>query len=344
MNKINVWIKGLAKEAGLPLAGVCLPTADVLTHANWAKSVIVVGLPYNSLKNGTQALISQGLVARVARNNDYHSILRDKLASLSVLIQRDYKCKYEICVDTSPILERKLALKAGIAWQGKNGNVVSNEYGSYIVIGEIITNIELEPINQEQISGCGNCNLCINACPTGAIDDDNGYHANKCLSYITQSSGHIPRDVRAKLENRIYGCDVCQEVCPKNRGLKYTSEDFIDGVYPGAFPDLLMLINMTTFDYNSIIKMSSIGWIGRTKLRRNAIIAAANNMYAESIFAIIPLLNSKSAVIRAHSAWALGKLNDITAIEPLLKRLDIEDDISVTDEIKQAIDSINPEG
>ncbi len=183
-----------------------------------ANSVIVTGLNYFPpiLQDGDLPLIS-----KYAYGEDYHFVIKEKLRKLlDFIISLDPSATGKICVDSSPVLEKAWAHEAGLGWIGKNSLLINRERGSFIFLGEIFLNIDLESYTQVQPDYCGNCSLCIETCPTGAINDNRTIDAGKCISWLTiERKSEIPDEFRGKLKNRIFGCDICQDICPWNNGI-----------------------------------------------------------------------------------------------------------------------------
>jgi epoxyqueuosine reductase len=273
MKQLRKW----AVELGLNGAGIAPAIEEVRAVFPWARCVVCAAISYLPPEDGPEDDKPRGLVAQFARGADYHKVLRDKLSRLSEAIRSEHpEARLEICVDTTPLPERKLAVLAGIAWQGWNSNVFAEGCGSWVSLGEIVTDLELPASTPLDIDRCPDCGLCMRHCPTGAITAPYVVDRGKCLSQLTQSRGAIPRELRPKLGNRIYGCDTCQEVCPQNAGIEPTTPEFAERLFPGTYPELIPLIELTPAGFAERVRTSSIGWIGRRRIRRNAALAAEN--------------------------------------------------------------------
>lgn len=332
------YLQSIATESGLASIGVAPAIDDVCSCFPWAESVIVAAISY--LPNDCQIEddLPRGLIARVARSADYHGVLRNKLSHLTSHIRLEHpQAQLEICVDTSPIPERKLAVLAGIAWQGKSGNVYVEGCGSYAALGEIVTDLQL-PISEPTIlTQCGDCDRCMRACPTGAILAPGVIDRSKCLSHLTQTAGIVPRDLRPLMQNRIYGCDVCQEVCPQNVSVKHSSPEFAQLTSSDAYPELIPLINLSADEYKANLKDSSIGWIRRTRIRRNAAIAAGNLKCESAVHALEEMIRNGDSILRIHAAWALGEIASHNALHSLKQALLREQEADVIEEIRLAL-------
>jgi len=301
-----------AKAHGLGLAAIGIAPAidEVRCEFPWARSVVCAAISYLPPEHEPPDDAPRGLVARIARSADYHAVMRDKLMCLAKVISEAHQsARVEVCVDTNPLPERKLALIAGIAWRGKNGSVFVDDCGSWAALGEIVTDAPIqsgvEPPHPKQVDLCGDCTLCIDACPTRAIVAPGTIDRARCLSALTQSSEPIHVDLRRTMGNRIYGCDVCQEVCRLNADAKPVTPEFAVDVFPGAYPELIPLINLSAAEFKRMVAPSSIGWIGRARVRRNAAIAAANLKCQDAIPALEEMLRDDNPMLSEVAEWAI---------------------------------------
>ncbi|MCL5102770.1 MAG: tRNA epoxyqueuosine(34) reductase QueG [Armatimonadetes bacterium] len=297
----------LRAELGLHDLGVAPAVDEARKMYPWAKAVIVAAISYlpPEVEIGNERLC--GWVARFARGADYHDVMREKLGRVADALRLEHpKAKMEICVDTCPLPERKLAVLAGIAWRGKNGNVFVDGCGSYVALGEIVTNLDLPIAEPLSIDRCGDCEQCLRECPTGAITEPYRVDAPRCVSQLTQMSGTIPPELRRAIGGRIYGCDTCQEVCPQNAGIEPKTPEFAVNRSPGL--DLPLLIKLDKQTFNKLIRRSPIGWIRRTRIRRNAAVAAGNLKCEEAVPGLLDMLEDENPVLSSHAAWALEEM------------------------------------
>jgi epoxyqueuosine reductase len=231
---------------------------DPSLHLEDAKSVIVTGLSYYT--NNTQKNPGVPVISRYAFGTDYHVVIEEKLGKLLTFIKSispDADGKY--FVDSTPFLEKGWACEAGLGWQGKHSIVINKDIGSFFFIGILILNIGLEYDNPLKKDYCGNCTLCIDRCPTGAINSNKTVDARKCIANLTiENRGPIPEEIIPKLGNRIYGCDLCQEVCPWNRELKNTKTREFD--LPEIIRDMTQedWLNLTEEQFNSLFDKSPV--------------------------------------------------------------------------------------
>jgi len=303
---ILTYLRKIGAKVGLRAVGIAPVTDEVRAVFPWAESVICAAICYLPPESKPEDDKPRGLVARIARSSDYHQVLRGKLECLAEVI-REEGGRTEVCVDTIPIPERKLAVLGGIGWRGWNGNVFVEGCGSWAALGEIVTNVRLPLSRPLEIDRCSNCGRCIRNCPTRAIVKPYLVDASRCLSQITQRPGNIPTDLRKLIGNRIYGCDVCQEVCPQNMGVKPTVPEFAEDRFPGGWPEIVPLIRLNNREFRDVVKPSSIGWIGRTRIRRNAVIAAGNLRCEEAIAVLQEITNNDNPIISDCARWALAE-------------------------------------
>lgn len=306
-----------------------------------AQSIISIAISYPSKmpnapigKKGAR----RGIFARTSWGVDYHVVLRERLEKLEQwLIEKVPNVKVKSMVDTGELVDRAVAERAGIGWSGKNCSIITPEFGSYVYLGEMITNIPFipdEPIENE----CGSCTLCLDACPTGALVGPGQINAKACISYLTQTKDIIPDEYRNKMGNRLYGCDTCQTVCPKNKGkTNWIQEQF----YPDpevAKPLLNPILKLSNRDFKKTFGHLSGAWRGKRPIQRNAIIALAHFKEEASISNLIDIMkNDDNRVMRATSAWAIGKIGGHLAKEALLEAKHVEQNEDVLKEIEKAL-------
>ncbi|MCS7187225.1 MAG: tRNA epoxyqueuosine(34) reductase QueG, partial [Armatimonadota bacterium] len=302
-----------------------------------AKSVIVVAISYfvpdkpNKCPEGIR-----GLVARYAWGLDYHEVLLRKLKALFDHLKAllgDW-VKGKAWVDTGPILERDFAFQAGLGWFGKNTCLINPKIGSYLFLGELIVNIPLTPDEPFSRSYCGKCVRCITACPTGALIAPYQLDARRCISYLTiELRGSIPRELRPLIGTWVFGCDICQDVCPWNRKAKPTNEEAFKP-RTWAEPKLLDLLQLSDEEFREKFGHSPIKRIKRSGLVRNACIALGNLKDTRAVPLLINLLFSDSdTVVREHAAWALGQIATEDAVKALGEAILTEKDETVRQEI-----------
>ncbi len=275
-----------------------------------AKSIIVIGQAYyiddTRLSNEEPQLY--GELARTAWGRDYHLVLKEKLQALGEYIKGvEPGLEYKSFVDTGPLVDRYLAYKAGLGWYGYNNALINKDYGSWFFIGYMLTNLEIEadaPLEDK----CMGCRRCIEACPGKALEEGQGFNAKKCLSYLLQAKGELTEEERIKLNNRLYGCDICQQVCPHNIGVKGSaSEDFIPKELSNKV-DIEKLLKLTNKEFQQLFSTNASGWRGKKVLQRNAIIALGNLKDKRAIPLLLTLLEDPREDISEYARWALGRI------------------------------------
>jgi epoxyqueuosine reductase len=297
------------------------PRHDPRRLLSGAKTLIAVALAYPAtralvpLRRGEDGPPLTGIVARYARGEDYHDVMRKKLRRLADaianLLGRPVLARH--CVDSAPLLERAAAERAGLGFAAKSTMTIIPGVGSYVLLGELLVDVEIaadSPIEP----GCGACRLCLDACPTGAIVGAHVVDARRCISYLTiESRGPIPRDLRPLIGARVFGCDVCQDVCPFNASAerKPSAPEFTPRANLVA-PDLIELLELGSARYRQLVKGSALRRTHRAQLARNAAIALGNS---QDVRAVLPLARAVSAhsspLVRGHAAWALGELGEL---------------------------------
>ncbi|UII56668.1 tRNA epoxyqueuosine(34) reductase QueG [Cytobacillus spongiae] len=305
------------------------------------RSIISIALAYPSKmkvrvvsKKGER----RGIFCRASWGTDYHVILRDRLKKLEkYILSRIPNATLKSMVDTGELVDRAVAQRAGIGWSGKNCSIITPEFGSYVYLGEMITNIPFEPDTPME-DLCGTCNKCVDICPTGALVQGGQLNAQKCIAFLTQTKGFLPDEFRGKLGNRIYGCDTCQTVCPKNKGMDYHLHVEMEPDPEIAKPLLKPLLRMSNREFKEKFGHISGSWRGKKPIQRNAIIALAHYKDDTAIDELkFVLIDDPRPVIRGTAAWALGKIGGNSAKDALLKAQRSEKDESVQLEIEKGL-------
>ncbi len=254
--------------------------ADPRRLLQGAKSVIVVALQYHQRRPAIPESDRdpRGRVAMYAWGDDYHDIIKAKLMKIADHMRSELAGPFEVkaCVDTAPLLERELAAAAGIGWIGKNTMLLHHQLGSYFFLGALVTTLELAP-DQPVVDRCGTCTACLEACPTEAFPAAHEMDASRCISYLTIERRHdIPESLKPKMGDWIFGCDVCQEVCPYNRHAPTAREPRFKIRPPGPQPKLDDVLGWSMDDYRTLLRDSAIRRATLDMLKRNALIARAN--------------------------------------------------------------------
>ena len=278
-----------------------------------AKSIIAIALAYPSkMKNSPLSTkkARRGLFCRASWGEDYHTILRSKLSELEAFIlQKVPNARLVLMVDTGELSDRAVAERAGIGWSGKNCSIITEEFGSYVYLGEIVTTLPFPP-DKPITEQCGTCTKCIDACPTGAIVQGGQLDSNKCIAFLTQTKTFLADEFRGKLGNRLYGCDTCQQVCPENKGKDFHLHDEMEPDPEVVKPLLKKLLFISNREFKEVFGPLSGAWRGKKPLQRNAIIAMAHYKDVTAIDDLEKLLKEDPRpVIRGTAAWAIGKIH-----------------------------------
>jgi epoxyqueuosine reductase len=241
-----------------------------------------------------------------------------------------FKCDVKVFVDTAPVMEKPLAQRGGIGWQGKHTNLVSREFGSWLFLGSIFTTLELATDDAES-DHCGQCRRCLDACPTNAFPVPYRLDASRCISYLSiEHKGHIPLEFRATMGNRIYGCDDCLAVCPWNKFAQVSREAKFQARAALVSPRLADLVRLDDTSFRAMFRASPVKRIGRDRFVRNVLIAIGNSDDAALASEAEALLSDVSPLVRAMAVWALSRLLDRDAFAALARsRQAAEDDADV---------------
>ena len=323
-----------------------LDRADPRALLPEARSVIVVALagprprlaPLRRDKGGPPLT---GRVAAYALGEDYHTVIREKLMALAVACERivGRPVRARACVDTAPLLEREAARRAGVGFTGKSTLTLVPGLGSDVLLGELLVDIALPPTPAVP-PGCGGCTACLEACPTGAFVDAYHLDARRCIAYLTiELTGPIPRELRASIGTRVFGCDECQAVCPFNASA--APRPVLPEMIPRAelvAPELISLLELTSSGYRRLVKRSALRRVSRNRLARNAAVALGNSGDARAVEPLVRALEGHgSALVRGHAAWALGRLGGAAAESALRRATDADADASVRQEATDAL-------
>ncbi|MDX8393349.1 MAG: tRNA epoxyqueuosine(34) reductase QueG [Mariprofundales bacterium] len=297
--------------------------------------------PVYNTKGGNSKNI-QGIVASYAHNNDYHDIIKKRLKKLTRKLDNLYGlADHRVFVDTAPVAEKALAQCAGIGWIGKNSNIIRNDYGSYLLLSEIFTTLDIVP-DKPAINHCGTCTTCIDSCPTQAIIAPYIIDSRLCISYLTiEYRGIIPRNLRAAIGNHIFGCDDCQTVCPWNKF--HVSHDNIfvnDGNISNISLNIEEIILLSEASFRQRFRKSAIWRATRAGLVRNALVVAANSHLCTFLDTVRICIKDDNEIVRAHAVWALEQLAGLACIDELHCLLEHENNTSVRQEIVASLHAL----
>jgi len=307
-----------------------------------AKSLIAIAVPYLSPAKAHPMCgdVPRGIVSRYAWGRDYHSVLKEKIDAIARFLAArvDFPLQFRSSVDTGPLVDRAVAVQAGIGWFGKNACVYVPGAGSWVFLGEMVTNVPLRP-DPPVSRSCGTCDKCVRACPTGAIERPFWINPHKCLSYITQMPGMIPKEFRRPMGRRLWGCDICQAVCPWNwEAEPQGAPEFEPDPELGVRPALIPLLTMTNSQFRKWFGPTAMGWRGKKIIQRNACICLGNIKDPRAVPPLADrLFTDARPVIRASAAWALGEIGGDEARSSLERALKTESDEMVLGEIRDAL-------
>lgn len=310
-----------------------------------ARSILSVGVAYWSVDPGRpDDSVPRGRISRYAWGIDYHKLVKRRLKALHGAIEKEVGHAVEArqLVDTARINERAVAARAGLGWLGKHGGVIVPGHGSWVLLGELVLDLDLEP--DEPISkNCGRCMICMDQCPTGAIVSPGVIDAPKCLSFQTiENRGAIPRAIRPLLGDWVYGCDVCQEVCPYTKAARPEPDPaFLPKSPDNAYPSLRWLLAMTQDEFGETYFGTPVPRTKRRGLARNAAVALGNTGTRDDVpFLAEALAGHDEPLVRGHAAWALDRLGGGAARQALDRARSSDPDDGVRAEAEMALDLI----
>jgi epoxyqueuosine reductase len=311
------------------------------------RSILILGIRYPSPGREQNAFSVQearpvGKVASYAWNEDYHDVLPERLKAILAFIEAQVgqTVPNRWYTDTGPILERDLAQRAGLGWIGKNTCLIHPEKGSYFLLAEILLGIDLEPDTPFLADRCGSCTRCLEACPTSCILSDRTLDARRCISYLTiELRGAIPVQLRSQMQDWVFGCDVCQQVCPWNLRFASPQREAAFAPRPGVpAPDLIHELSLSPQEFNRKFKGSPVKRAKRRGYLRNVAVALGNAGDAQAVPALVLALKDVESLVRGHAAWALGRIGGPVARKTLEQAYHSESDADVREEIRAALD------
>ena len=276
-----------------------------------AKSAVVFGLNYGPDHNPLAALErrSEAVISVYAQNNDYHDLIKKRLKRFAREFVAQTGEEVKVFVDTAPLMEKPLAAKAGLGWQGKHTNLVSREHGSWLFLGVMLTTAELEP-DPSETDHCGSCTACLDICPTDAFPGPYQLDARRCISYLTiEHKGPIPREFREPMGNRIYGCDDCLAVCPWNKFAAVSAETAFHPRAELKGPLLSELVVLDDAEFRQVFTASPVKRIGRDRFVRNVLIAIGNSGDPSLVTSVVERLDDINECVRGAAVWALSRLD-----------------------------------
>ncbi|MFL5297426.1 MAG: tRNA epoxyqueuosine(34) reductase QueG [Phenylobacterium sp.] len=305
-------------------------------QAMWgeARSAIVLGMNYGPDHDPLAVLAERdrGAISVYAQGDDYHELIKARLKALARWLQGRFGGEVKVFVDTAPLLEKPLAERAGVGWQGKHTNLVSREFGSWLFLGSILTTLPLTA-DPPAAESCGTCQACLDVCPTRAFPAPFQLDARRCISYLTiELKGPIPREFREALGNRIYGCDDCLAVCPWNKFASAAREQKLAAREALRAPGLAELSRLDDAAFRALFAKSPVKRIGRDRFVRNVLYAIGNSGEPGLAAEAERRLDDPSPLVRGAAVWALGRLVGAEAFEGLRQGHAAETDAEVLEE------------
>ena len=303
----------------------------------------MLGLNYGPATDPLAALArpEAGAISVYARHRDYHEVLKGKLKELAAFLiaaARPEKADGKVFVDTAPLLEKPLAERAGLGWQGKHTNLVSRDFGSWLFLGAILTDLDLPP-DPPETDHCGQCRACLDACPTDAFPAPYRLDARRCISYLTiEHEGPIPRELRSAIGNRIYGCDDCLAVCPWNKFASVGREAKLAARADLEAPPLAELARLDDALFRALFAGGPIKRVGRARFVRNVMIAIGNSKDRSLAAVARQRLDDENPLVRGAAVWALAQLISREELSSFAsERLRRESDATIIEEWRDAL-------
>ncbi|AID01785.1 tRNA epoxyqueuosine(34) reductase QueG [Staphylococcus xylosus] len=305
---VDYHAKGYA--SGFEESDIELRTEPTLTLPT-ARSIIAIAVGYpNKLKGAPKSTRGdrRGMFARASWGQDYHSIMRKRLDKLADYLRyRVEGVEIQSMVDTGALSDRAVAERAGLGYVGRNGFVINPELGTWTYLGEMLVSVPFAP-DDPLLDSCGDCTICVDRCPTGALVGDGQLNSQKCISFLTQTKGYLADEYRYKIGNRLYGCDTCQQVCPRNKGINTQHDDIV--LEPEILkPRLVPLLKMSNKEFKNTYGHLAGAWRGKKPIQRNAIVALAHFKEESAIPDLQDVaLNDPRPMIRGTAYWAIGQI------------------------------------
>ncbi|HCY3050076.1 TPA: tRNA epoxyqueuosine(34) reductase QueG [Staphylococcus aureus] len=306
-----------------------------------ARSIIAIAVGYpNKLKGAPKSVRGdrRGLFARASWGQDYHTIMRKRLDMLAAFIESKVPdVEIKSMVDTGVLSDRAVAERAGLGFVGRNGFVINPKLGTWTYLGEMLVSIPFEP-DDPLLDSCGDCTICVDRCPTSALVGNGQLNSQKCISFLTQTKGYMPDQYRYKIGNRLYGCDTCQQVCPKNRGINTEQDDII--LEPEILKSRLVpLLRMSNKEFKQTYGHLAGAWRGKKPIQRNAILALAHFNEVDAIPELKKVATTdERPMIRATAYWAIGQILGEEARDFINANYD-QEDAEVQNEMIKGLDT-----
>ncbi len=284
--------------------------ADPRTLWPEARTVIAVGFNYGPAQDPMAPLqnAEQGVISVYAQGRDYHKVIKKRLKALGRWMTCTFDCDVKVFVDTAPVMEKPIAMRAGLGWTGKHTNLVSRRFGSWLFLGEVFTTLEL-PADAPETDHCGTCDRCLRACPTGALPAPYRIDPRRCISYLTiEHKGAVDEDLRSAMGNRIYGCDDCLAVCPWNKYAQPTPHAELSARADIGGVPLQKLAGLDAEAFGELTAGTPVKRTGRDRFVRNVMIAIGNGSRATLASLAREHRKDRSPLVRDAAKWAVARL------------------------------------
>lgn len=307
-----------------------------------AQSIISIAVAYPSRMEDpprSTKEVRRGLFARASWGIDYHVVLKERLQKLEDFIKDKIPdAENKLMVDTGELSDRAVAERAGIGFSGKNTSIITPEFGSYVYLGEMITNLPFIP-DEPLEDSCGECTKCLDACPTGALIQGGQLNAQRCIAFLTQTKDFLPDEFRTKIGNRVYGCDTCQVVCPRNKKIDFHHHPELEPDPEVVKPKLKPMLRLSNRQFKETFGHLSGSWRGKKPLQRNALIALGHYKDKTALEEMIAVMHhDPRPVIRGTAAWAIGKIGTEAAFVAIKQAMEKEKDEQVIVEMEKGLD------
>jgi len=279
-----------------------------------ARTIVAFGLNYGPADDPVAPLAEpeRGAISVYAQGRDYHKVVKKRLKALGRWMTDTFPCDVKVFVDTAPVMEKPIAMRAGVGWVGKHTNLVSRRFGSWLFLGEVFTTLDL-PADTPGTDHCGSCDLCLRACPTGALPEPYRIDPRRCISYLTiEHKGMIDEDLRASMGNRIYGCDDCLAVCPWNKYAQPTPHAELTARGDMAAMPLAHLADLDEKNFRAFTVGTPVKRTGRDRFLRNAMIAIGNSSRSALVSAAHNHTEDHSSLVREAAKWAIARLERLS--------------------------------
>lgn len=306
-----------------------------------AQSILSIAIAYPSRMEEPPKSTKEkrrGIFCRASWGTDYHIVLREKIEKLAAFLQEKVPdATSKVMVDTGELSDRAVAERAGVGFSGKNTSIITPEFGSFVYLGELITNIPFIPDEPIEDS-CGSCTKCLDACPTGALVEGGQLNAQNCIAFLTQTKDFLDDEYRVKIGTRVYGCDTCQMVCPWNKQVDFHLHPELEPEPELAKPELKPMLRISNREFKERFGHMAGSWRGKKPLQRNAMIALAHYKDASALDELTQVMqHDVRPMIRGTAAWSIGKIGEPEGYRAIEEAMEKETDDDVLFEMEKGL-------